>query len=216
MTPRAVLFSNGLISNAMAARRLIQPGDFIIAVDGGTYHALSLGLTPAVIIGDMDSLAADTLAQVQASGSKLIQYPPDKNETDLELAIQFALQQGYQQIIVVAALGGRLDQTLGNITLLADPHLAHVDIRLDDGVESAFFIRDQAAITGDPGDVVSLIPWAGPVTGVSTEDLRWSLDDETLEHHRTRGISNEMLGQRAVVRIHSGLLLLIHRRTLVR
>jgi thiamine pyrophosphokinase len=79
-------------------------------------------------------------------------------------------------------------------------------------VEEIFFVRDQAQIQGRSGDVVSLIPWGNPVHGVQTQNLKWQLDGETLYPEKTRGISNEMLGAAASVKVESGLLLVVHTR----
>lgn len=211
-TKRAIIFANGHLPDLEPARRLIRADDFIIAADGGTRHALALGLLPSIVIGDLDSLTSDDRQRLEGSGVKFRLYPPDKNETDLELALRFALEAGYRSILILAALGGRLDQSLGNLALLTDPSLAEVDVRLDDGIEEVFFVRKQADIQGRPGDTVSLLPWGSPAGGVTTEGLRWPLRGETLYPDKTRGVSNEMLGETASVTIQSGLLLVVHRR----
>ena len=117
-----------------------------------------------------------------------------------------------KEIVIIAALGGRLDQTLANITLLTDPRLSTFDMRLDDGVEEILLCRDRVEVHGSAGDLVSLIPWQGVVSGIQTEGLRWPLQRETLYPDKTRGISNEMVGDAASVSMESGLLLVVHRR----
>jgi thiamine pyrophosphokinase len=208
---RCLIFANGTLPDLDAARRLLRPDDFILAADGGTRHILDLGRTPSIIIGDLDSATFD-LQPLTDAGTQIIQHPRDKNETDLELALDHAIGLDCREIIIVAALGGRLDQTLGNIAILSDARLSTFDLRLDDGVESASFCRARSEVQGRRGDLVSLIPWGGEVTGVRTEGLRWPLSDETLVPHKTRGISNEMTGDVAHIQIASGLLLVIHRR----
>lgn len=210
--PRVLLFANGILPDLDSARRLIRDTDVILAADGGTRHALALGLVPSIVVGDFDSLDPADRAALESGGTRFVQFPRDKNETDLELALNHAIELGHREIIIVGALGDRLDQTLGNLSLLTDPRLSTFDFRLDDGVESAQFCRDQARVEGRRGDLVSLIPWGGAVTGVRTEGLRWPLSDETLYPEKTRGISNELLGDLAQVKIESGLLLIIHRR----
>jgi thiamine pyrophosphokinase len=206
---RILIFANGELPNLKAARKLILPDDLIICADGGTRHALALGLIPQAIIGDMDSLPDDF--EPATFKGDFIQVSADKNETDLELALKYALSFHADVIFIIAALGGRLDQTLGNISLISDPGLSTFDIRLNDGVEEIFFCRDQAHVKGGSGDIVSLIPWGGEVEGVETEYLKWPLRKETLYPYKTRGISNEMLGEEASVKIKSGLLLIVHR-----
>jgi thiamine pyrophosphokinase len=209
--PRCIIFANGTLPDPAAAKRLLRPDDFLLAADGGTRHILALGRTPSIIIGDLDSATFD-LRPLTESGTQIIQHPRDKDETDLELALDYAVKNDYREIVIVAALGDRLDQTLANIALLADPRLSAFDVRLDDGVESASFCRARSEVEGRRGDVVSLIPWGGEVRGVRTEGLRWPLSDETLHPHKTRGISNEMTGELTRVEIGSGLLLIVHRR----
>ena len=209
---RIVIFANGELPDLDKARLLIQNGDYVICADGGTRHALGLGLRPDLIIGDMDSVEAEQLRKLKEADVSIELFPHDKNETDLELAIQSAIALDPEKIVIVAALGGRLDQTIANITLLTDARLSAFDVRLNDGVEEIFFCRGQCEVQGKSGDLVSLIPWGAAVADVLTTNLRWPLQKETLYPDKTRGISNEMLGDLASIAIGSGLLLVVHRR----
>ena len=205
---RIIIFANGDLPDPDKAHALLRESDFIIAADGGTRHALALGLTPNIIIGDLDSLNVERLT----FNAEIIQSPADKNETDLELAIQHALTLNPEQIIIAAALGGRLDQTLANIALVSNVQRPTSNVRLDDGIEEVFFCHEQTQIKGASGDIVSLIPWQGEVTGIVTTGLKWPLQNEILYPQKTRGISNEMMNDTATIQIKSGLLLIIHRR----
>lgn len=209
---RIIVFANGELPDLDKARALIRPDDYIICADGGTRHALALHLKPDLIIGDMDSVEQGQLQNLQESEVSIELFPHDKNETDLELAIARAIELDPKQIVIVAALGGRLDQTIANISLLTGPRLSAFDVRLDDGVEEIFLCRDQVPVHGRSGDIVSLIPWGGAVPEVQTTNLRWALRKETLYPDKTRGISNEMLGESASISIGSGSLLIVHRR----
>ncbi len=209
---RCIIFANGTLPDPNSARRLIRADDLILAADGGTRHVRTLGLVPFVLIGDLDSITQEERQKMKEAGVQMIQHPRDKNETDLELALEYAIGTGSREIVIIAALGGRLDQTLGNLALLTNVQLSTLNVKLDDGVEETFFCRGQSHVEGRRGDLVSLIPWGGEVTGVRTEGLRWPLSDETLHPHKTRGVSNELLGEIASVKIETGLLLIIHRR----
>ena len=218
--PRIVILANGELPDLDKARSLIQDGDYVICADGGTRHAAALGIRPHLIIGDLDSADAEVIQKFKQDEVQIELYPRDKNETDLELAVHHALEQNPRQIIIIAALGGRLDQTLANIALLTAPQLSTLrrgpelvfDARLDDGVEEILLCREQAEVRGKSGDLVSLIPWGGAVTGIQTSHLKWALRKETLYPDKTRGISNEMTRDVASVSIESGLLLVVHRR----
>ena len=213
--PRILIFANGVLPDPPKARSLVKPDDFIICADGGTRYALDLGLDPGLVIGDFDSLGPEESEKAERAGAQIIRYPHDKNETDLELALYHALELTPSSIIIIAALGNRLDQTLGNVALLSDSRLGELDVRLDDGVEEAFFCRSKSQLSGVAGDIVSLVPWGGSVKGVRTEGLKWPLNNETLYPEKTRGISNELLGNSATVKLSSGLLLIVHRRAVM-
>jgi thiamine pyrophosphokinase len=207
---RVVILVNGHIPDLEQARRLIRPGDIILAADGGTRHALALGLVPSLVIGDLDSLTEDDRCTLEAAHTEIRRYPPNKDETDLELALHYSVETGFDEILIVAALGDRLDQTLGNLDLLTGSSLAGLDVRVDDGPEQAWFVRTNTMVEGSPGDIISLIPWGGEVTGITTDGLLWPLRDETLHPHKTRGLSNELLGDSASISLKSGLLLVVH------
>jgi thiamine pyrophosphokinase len=209
---RILILANGELPDIAKARSLLQRTDHIICADGGTRHALTLNVKPDLIIGDLDSAEAQELQRFQESGVPIESFSQDKNETDLELAINRAVELNPREIIIIAALGGRLDQTLANIALLTDLQLSTFNMKLDDGVEEILLCRDQVKVQGRSGDIVSLIPWQGEVTEVQTTNLKWALRKETLYPDKTRGISNEMTDETASISIGSGLLLVVHRR----
>jgi thiamine pyrophosphokinase len=208
-----IIFANGLLPGLEAARQLIHPGDVLWAADGGTRLALALGFLPAVVIGDLDSLLPDERLLLERGGSEIRLFPPAKDETDLELALKYAQQGEYRDILILGGLGGRLDQTLGNLALLSDPSLSGCNIRFDDGIEEAFFVRRRCEIHGEPGEVVSLIPWGGQVTGINTEGLHWPLHGAVLYPEKTRGISNILTAETASISLETGLLLVAHLRS---
>jgi len=209
---RIIIFANGELPELNIARLLLRNDDYIICADGGTHHALALNIQPNLVIGDMDSLEKPQWQNLEKSGVSIELFPRDKNETDLELAINRAIKLVPKEIIIVAALGGRIDQTLANLALLSDIRLSTFDVRLDDGLEEIFICRDQVQVQGRSGDIVSLIPWQGAVSNIQTKNLRWPLQNETLYSDKTRGISNEMTDNTASISIGLGLLLVIHRR----
>lgn len=210
---RVVLFVNGDFPAPDRVREQLTGDDVLIAVDGGLRHMESLGLTPNLIIGDLDSTDDARLQPYRAQGVEIRTFPAEKDETDLELALNAALDLHPQSIWVVAALGGRLDQTLANIYLLTRPDLADCDIRLIDGQTEVFLIRESAIIRGEIGQRVSLLPLNGPVQGIHTGGLQYPLLDETLYPDKTRGLSNQMVAPSVTISLQSGLLLCIHETT---
>jgi thiamine pyrophosphokinase len=211
-THRAILFINGKLGSLKGVQAFLAPDDFLVCVDGGLRHMQKLGLQPHLVIGDLDSISRAGLHQLQKKGVRIERFPVDKNETDLELAILAVVAEGYRTIRIVAALGGRLDQTLGNLFLISRPELSDCDLRLDDGVDEVFIIRNMGFISGQAGDTISLLPLTTCVEGVLTKALKYPLHAETLWFDHTRGISNVLLEDIASVQVASGTLLCIHTR----
>jgi len=206
---RAVIFANGEFIDPQGTQNLLGSNDLVIAADGGAHHALAIGISPHVIIGDLDSLSTDDRSRLEAAGSRIISFSSRKDETDLELALGHAVRHGATEIIVLAALGGRLDQTMANLMLLALPELSGLDTRIIEGLQTAFLIRDEASIEGRPGDTVSLIPLGGDAVGVTAEGLEWPLHEDTLRFGLARGVSNVLTASQGRVRVRQGLLLCV-------
>lgn len=212
MGKRVVIFANGEMPQTELILPLLRSDDAYIAVDGGLRHLLNLYKIPQLLIGDLDSISPAEVKGIEAQGIEVRRYAVDKDETDLELALLAAVEKGFDELLLVAVLGGRLDQTLANLFLLTLPELKELQVTIENGMEEIFLIRDAAEIQGKAGDLVSLIPLNGEVVGVETRELKYPLKHETLLPERTRGISNVMLTDQAGVSIESGCLLCIHTR----
>ncbi|MCY4145788.1 MAG: thiamine diphosphokinase [Chloroflexi bacterium] len=209
----ALLFANGILRPGEAVRRVLatQSSSTIVCADGGALHARALGLQPQFIIGDMDSLSAADARAFEAAGAQIIQHPPEKDETDLELALRFCQEMGAKAVTILGGLGGRFDQTLANILLLTLPALASMRIELVDGAQTIRLLSAGVhKIAGAAGDTVSLVPLRGAATGITTRGLQYALRSETLLLGPARGISNVMLAAEAEVELGGGLLLLTH------
>jgi len=210
---KIVLFANGELPQPERLRLQLNEDDVFIGVDGGLRYLTALDLTPHLIIGDLDSADPEQVSRFETLGVEIRKYPPEKDETDLELALDAALAMNPDIVWIAGALGGRLDQTLGNIFLLTQSKLAGVDVRIVDGTRQVFLIRELAVIQGEPGQRLSLIPLNSPAVGVQTDGLKYPLKKETLYPDQSRGISNSLMRSTAKVIIQSGLLLCIHQTT---
>jgi thiamine pyrophosphokinase len=197
-----------------ADRSLVPADAFVVAADSGLDSALALDIHVDLVIGDMDSVSAAALRQAESSGTRIERHPVDKDATDLELALDAALEAGAKEIIILGGHGGRLDHLLGNALLLASPRYAAPDMKWQIGSATVTPCRPgrTTLIAGAPGDRVSLLPIGGPATTIVTTGLTWPLAAEDLLPGSTRGISNEMTGPTATVEVGSGVLLVIHER----
>jgi thiamine pyrophosphokinase len=202
---RAIIFANGELTPPIS---IIQD-DVIIAANGGAHHCLEHHIDPLYVIGDLDSLSSEEVNQLQSKGAKVIRYPVKKDFTDLELALQHALELNTDEILIYGALGRRWDQTLANL-LLASAY-PQAEIRLVDGNQEFYYVQsgETRKIPGQPGDTVSLVPLTERVEGITTNKLEYPLSGETLHFGSTRGVSNIMQEDQASVQVRNGLLLCV-------
>jgi thiamine pyrophosphokinase len=209
---KAYIFANG--EHCPTKSQLdITDSDLVIAADGGSHHCQQLGLKPDILVGDLDSTSQELQEIYRKEGVEIISYPMDKDQTDLELALLLAQDRGADLILVFGAVGGRLDMTFGNLTLLAHPKLL-TPTTMVCGLDEVRLLQsgDSLNLVGTPGDTVSLIPLQPGSSTVTAQGLQYPLDRDSLDFGFSRGISNIMTGNRATISLDSGLLVIVHTR----
>ena len=190
--------------------RPLPQARFVIAADSGLDLATRLALTVDVIVGDFDSADSDAVGQAVAGGASLERHSPDKDASDLELALDHARTLGGGTVIVIGgARGDRLDHLLATAGLLGSNRFEDLAIEWWSGSSRAVVTRGTISIDGKTGDIVSIVPAGGPVT-VSIVGVRWPLDGVTLPHGSTTGISNEITAPPAVITVTTGTAFVLH------
>ena len=183
------------------------PGDFLIAADGGADHLRRMGLLPHLMLGDLDSLRG------APPPCPLLQYPAEKDDTDLALAVEAGVARGYTTFLVFGALGGsRLDHTLGAVGLLPGYAARGLSVTLVGGGQRVFALAagQEKRFSPKRRGYLSLFAAAGDAHGVSAENVKYTLADATLQAYTTLGVSNEFLpGAAARVAVRQGTLLLV-------
>ena len=208
---KALILVNGELykPNVLRSRIRAEAFDLVLGADGGARNAHTLNVTLDAIIGDLDSVS--DLEQQGNSDIKCVSYPAEKDESDLELALLYAKEQGADRIVIVGAMGGRMEMTIANILLITRASLSSCRIEMWHGEQTGWVIKPPGEdISGHPGDTVSLIPLGGDVSGITTKGLKYPLKDEKLPFGAARGISNLLEKPSAHVKLSEGLLLTIH------
>jgi len=181
----------------------------IVCADGGARLARRLGLIPAAIVGDFDSLDDETVGFFSRRGSRILRWAAEKDETDTELALREALAMNPEAVWIFGALGGRLDHTLAGLSLLASGVGQGVDVRLLDPWCEAFLVRQERILEGEPGQTVSVFPLGGQAGGIDLEGFEYPLEEATMSVGHPYGISNRLAGSRGVIRVRHGALVVI-------
>ncbi len=176
--------------------------DCVIAVDGGFASLEALGRVPDLALGDFDSLS------YVPEGVPVRRFPPEKDASDMELALEEVVARGAAAAVVYGALGGRLDHTLANLSLLASFAERGLDV-------VAVGERERIALLVGPGEllieaadegIVSVFSLTDASTGVVEEGLKYGLDGATLTNRTSWGLSNELVGTAARISVESGTL----------
>ncbi len=179
----------------------LPTGATVIAADGGA----ELGGPIDLVVGDLDSISAETLAGIE----RVERHPVDKDATDLELALAAALRFEPDRILVLGGAGGRLDHLFGGLLLLAAQAYARVEVDAQIGAAAVHVVRGERTLRGDPGELISLLAVNGPASGVVTDGLVYPLRGETLEPGSSRGVSNVFAGSEARIGVGRGVLLAV-------
>ena len=183
-------------------------GALLLAADGGLLHTEHYRLTPHFIIGDFDSLG--TLPK----GANVIRHPVMKDETDMALAVEKGLEAGCDEFFLFGSLGGRLDHTLANMSLLLS--LAQKGV-------CAYLVGEKCVITamcgkktlvfdGQPSGTISLFAAGGKARGVTLKGLLYNLEKGTITPDFALGVSNAFTERAATVSLDEGALYLMWER----
>lgn len=215
MTHRhAIIYTGGDAPHHRALRTTVtitapdnNADTLIIAADSGWEHAVAAGPLPDILVGDMDSISRAHLEQARASHADVIVHDPDKDETDTEIALATAIDNGATHITVIAGGGDRPDHVFAMLHSLASARFASA--RIDGHLGASRFhvchAHQPVDIHTQPGDTVSLLPVGGDAV-VSADNLKWPLVRETLHAHASRGVSNVATG-RVDIAVHEGTLI---------
>ena len=216
---KVIVVTNGIIGDySLIYKRLtrdykfdINAGTLIIAADGGAKNCLNMRLAPDIVIGDMDSITIKVIESI-TSGKKPIKFInsiPEKDESDTQLAVDYAVGLGAKRILIVGAAGDRIDHTLANLFLLASPSAENKDIRILTENSEIFVTRKSCGIAGTAGKMVSLFSLSPYTNFIKTSGLKYKLKNEKLLFSPVRGLSNSFIGSKATIEISEGTLLII-------
>ena len=182
----------------------INSGDLIIAVDGGYDNAILFGMLPSVVIGDLDSVKSSI-----SKGTKILQYPVDKDKTDLELAIDYAIGEGFAEIVVLGNIGGKFSHSLANIMLLKYIQSKGCEGMLLSAKERVSLLTSgNASIPRSESKYLSIIPLT-PCENVTILNTKYEIRNANIEMGSTHLISNEFTALDAKISIEKGEVLII-------
>lgn len=198
---KAVIISAGSITDYEYTKSFIGKDDFVICADGGYAHAEKMGVVPSLTVGDFDSYKGEVCGEI-------IMFNPEKDYTDTHIAVNKALEKGYDEIYLLGATGTRLDHTLANIGLLEYIAMKGAKGFVVNENNIITVIRRNTVIKSDKSRRLSLIP-IGIVKGVTLKNLKYTLDNYNMTFDQSIGISNEFTDEDAIIEIKEGSLIVM-------
>ena len=178
--------------------------DLVIAADGGYDTLRALGITPDLILGDMDSVSAD------AAGIERLVYPVRKDETDSFLAYREGVRRGYSEFSLYGCTGGREDHTFANYALLVYAReRGHKMALIGKSSDTFAMINESVTISGEPLSHLSVFAFGGDARGVSVRGAEYEADRVTLTSSFPLGVSNRFSGGEVRVSVENGKLLVM-------
>ena len=176
---------------------------FVIAADRGLDYCLAAGITPELAVGDFDSAESKI-----PEGIECVRVSPIKDDTDAALAADIAIERGYREIRFLCALGGRLDHTLGNISLLYYLKKKGIVGKLLSEDTEVFLLMNESAKIPNNNGFMSVFAYECPLE-ISITGAKYPLDHASLTNDVTLGVSNEIISDYAELTVHKGAALIV-------
>ena len=205
---RAFIYTGGTVHISYITEHP-KGDDLILAADSGIRNALSLGVSPAIVLGDFDSFPVEDIPK----RAEKLQVPAEKDMTDTQLAVELALQRGAKDIVIIGGLSGRLDHTLSNLAILEHLHALRVHCVINDGFNRARYLRNGSTLIGRSAyPYLSLLAADHVVKGVDAEGVKYPLKNAKLRRDHQYAVSNEMTGNCAFLSVKKGGIYIIESR----
>lgn len=205
MSRRCVIISAGPYVDPSVLSGFLLSDDYIVAADGGWELALRMGIAPAMLIADFDSLGVP----VVPAGTELVSLPTEKDVTDTAEAMRQAYDAGYRSFLLLGCTGGRLDHQQAAFAIAAEYARRGCEVTVADEKNEIHFLTPGSYIyPACPDEKISLFAFGDEVTGLFLDGLKYAVSDYTLSPFDPLCVSNEWIGEDACLSFKSGLLML--------
>ena len=187
---------------------LIDERDYIICADGGYDIALGCGIRPDMLLGDFDSTELSPPEDMDIK-----EFSPEKDYTDLDLAIKTAAEAGFDELLILGGIGGRLDHTVANLQLLYRYDSLFDSLTMMDGLNRCFIVDSKkdgsVTLPYEKDSYLSVFSLSETSRGVTIKGAKYNIDDHTLTRNFPLGVSNEFADANAVISVKDGTLLIV-------
>lgn len=206
---KALVVGSGNICEYKKFLNCAEICDIFICCDGGMEYFFECGIIPDVIIGDLDSAQKKHIDYFKKHNVLFKVFPPEKDFTDMELGLSYAMKLNPEEIFIFGGTGTRFDHSITNIHILKKALDKGVRAWLIDDYNKICLVDKHIEIFGEKNSYVSLIPLTSKVSGITTNGLYYSLTDAEMEIGNSLGVSNVMISDKCEIFVKSGILIII-------
>ncbi len=216
MNRKVIIVSGGSIEETFALQVFeeVQP-QYVLGVDGGLAFLYANRIVPTHILGDFDSVSPHIIEYYKTKTDiPILQFQPEKDATDTELAVRFAIELGVEEMIILGATGTRLDHVMANIQVLKIAHDHDVKAYIIDAHNRISLMEKHVCLKREEayGRYFSIFPLGGSVENLSIRGAKYPLEGYTVSPYDSRCVSNEW--EEEIVEIHfaDGIVILMETR----
>ncbi|WP_277218877.1 thiamine diphosphokinase [Peptoniphilus vaginalis] len=208
---KALLISGGRqVSKELIEKYLDR---FIIVADGGARILMKYDLGANLLLGDLDSIGEEALTYIREQEIEVKKFPAKKDFTDTELALSYLVDEGYKDIIILGALGTRFDHELANLLNLKKLYKKNVKAKIEDDYNEVIYVEEGSYDFIKTNKKYFSLINAGDRMNFTTKGLYYEVENlEINSENPSRGVSNEMVGDSATIKINSGSAFIIKSR----
>ena len=204
---RCVIVGGADINNYEYIKNCLHNDDFVVFCDSELKHLKGLGVSPNLIVGDFDSHENPNL------DVETIVLPCEKDDTDTVYAVKEAIKRGFDEFLLIGVIGGRLDHTLGNVSILLHLESLGKKGKIIDDYSEMEIVSKEPAFIDDSYAFFSLLNITGTAKGVTIRNAKYPLDNAEITCEYQYAVSNEVIsGKIAEVFVQNGKALLIKDR----
>lgn len=205
-----MIVSGGDPPSGELLNKYLKESDFIIAADKGSEYLYEYNIIPNLILGDFDSAKKEILDELKTKVKEILQFPPEKDYTDTEIALMEAVKRGAKKIYLLGAIGSRMDHTLGNIGLLLTAKKKGIILEIIDDNNRIYLAQNKMKLLGNPGENISFHALCDNVINFEIKGAKYNLESYDMSLLDPRAICNEFVDSPIEISYEKGELLIIH------
>lgn len=207
---KALIISGGKPPSKELIYEELKSSSLLLAVDSGANALYNLGIAPDLILGDFDSINKEVLEYYKAKDADIVKYPPEKDLTDSEIAINVLIERNYHEIVLLGCTGSRMDHFLGNLGLLKKCLLCNVKATIKDDNNSIFITDRPLTLQGKPKQIISFQAFGDEVSNFTIKNAKYPLNNYSLKIGDPLTVSNEFIEGPMTIEFEKGYVLVIY------